>query len=267
MPLLNHFQGKSELFSLLSGTRSKWKPFGGSNQVRYKKINERLRQEPTYDKKLLLAACEPIPFPKSSLPTSVTCSNLRKIDNPPVHPYVQVLADEYTEYLTRSTLVAFYHVQPVEYRTWRACYNFLFNKGFIMKKYDQEVADVALKSTKWQPLLKFYQRSAETHIVFGDSFDVKPLFAAEKKFPNFVLMFAVADDRILRRDEVESLMGNTRDMVNAQLVHLLSNPGSSISSSISHHSQQISQILHQHSSSDSTKSSDPPKSADGVSET
>lgn len=262
MPLLNHFQGKNELLTLLGCTGSKWKPFGGSNQVRYKKINERLRQEPNYNKKLLLAACEPIPFPKSSLPTSVTCSNVRNTDVHTVHPYVQVLADEYTEYLRRSTIVAFYHVQPTDYSGWRKCFNFLFNKGFILKKYDQEVAEAALMSTKWQPLLKFYHRTASTQVVFGDSFDVKPLFAAEKKYPSFILMFGVADDRILRRDEIESLLGKTRDMVNAQLVHLLSNPGSSLSNSISYHSQQISQILHQHSSSGSTTEPDPPKSTD-----
>lgn len=222
---------------------STWRPIAGQ-PVRFKTISEKLPDQPSYEKKLLFATCEPI-YPRDTRPSSETCGKLVAKEKE-IHPYVRILADELTEYLERSPLIFLYHSQSTRNRVWRNSYNYLYNKGIILKRYDHDIVELALNSTKWAPLLRYYSRTAWTGIAFAESIIISPAFEVEKNFPFLSLMFGVYQDRVLGRDELLKLMKlPDRNYVNYELTQILNRPSASLTRSLSHPSQNLSSILQQ----------------------
>lgn len=221
----------------------KWKPIAGQ-PVRFKTISEKLPDQPSYEKKILFAACEPI-YPQDRRPTSLSCSNIEQ-QAPETHPYVQILADEVNEYLARSSVVYFYHIQSTKVLYFRRSYNYLFENGIILKRYDNEVTEAAFKSTKWAPLMKYFVKTAWTGIGFGASTNIKPAFGVEKNFPFLSLMFGVHKDVIIERDKLLKLAEiPDRNYVYSELVRTIDQTSATLSHSLSHNSQRLSNLLQQ----------------------
>ncbi|XP_015791676.1 39S ribosomal protein L10, mitochondrial [Tetranychus urticae] len=215
------------------------------NQIRTKKkLTLRSPQFPVYEKKLLLAACEPIMRRASEIPTSMQCTNVTKLEDEEPHPYIAVLADELKDFMNKSSFIGFYHLNSCADLDYRAARNTIINSGFAVRLYQNNIADLALKSTKYDPLLKFFSRSCKTVMVFGDNLNVKPLLKIEKTAPFLILMFGVYQDRVLRKDELIEISNLPNlSTLHAQLYHTLNTFGTSLTSTLDYHGNTLSNLL------------------------
>ncbi|XP_053212273.1 39S ribosomal protein L10, mitochondrial-like [Panonychus citri] len=235
-----------------------WSP-NCCHQVRgKKKLTLRSPQFPVYEKKLLLAACEPIMKRVSDYPTSITCPNLKSDENFEPHPYVKILADEFKSNLDKSTLTIFYHVNSIDDLTYKENKNLIMRLGFKVEIYGNDVAELALKSTRYRPLLKFYSRSVKTAVAFGDNVSISKvnnLLKLERSAPFMILMFGIYENQVLRKNELKELANLPGlPILHAQLVHTLNSFASSLSSTLDYHGKQLSLSLETYSKSKSDKS-------------
>jgi len=110
-----------------------------------------------YPKKLLFATCEPI-YKKHVYPSSQHCSNLKSKEQARVHPYTQLLANEFINHLQTSPLIVYFHLNSLSRHQYRQARNAFIKSGFILERYDYEVAEVALMGTKFEILNSFYHQ-------------------------------------------------------------------------------------------------------------
>lgn len=225
--------------SCILPVRNKWKLKNG-----YK--------EPSYDRKLLLAACEPI-IPRDQRPAWEKCTQPewlagKKVRAETVSPREALLARLLKQEMLEGSIITFYHMNTMPYDSFRSIKNMLQHKDLWLKWFNRRIYELAIRDTKFanlRPLL-CDQPNTTMVIVKGDA-DLKALIQLEKKMPGFLLMCAFVEDRIIRKDEVlaYSQLGSLDD-VRAQLSASLNHALASLPSHITHPVTLLSLSLDQY---------------------
>lgn len=208
--------------------------------VKWSRVHLKKIKQFNYPKKLLYAACEPV-YKKEINPSSDHCSYLKKNKKLKIHPYTQLLAEEYRNYLKTSPFIVFFHLNSLSRHQYRQSRNAFIKSGFMLERYDYEVAQVALTHTKFEILNFFYQTDAFNAVAFGQEINVAEILKLEKKLSTFfTLMFAIFENRIISKAQLlEYSRLPSIEVLRQQLVHTLSLPSSYICSDLSHHSQHL----------------------------
>ena len=220
-------------------SRSKWQ-------------HKRGYKEPSYDRKLLLAACEPI-IPRDLRPSWDRCGRpafeaMLKEKKMTRNPREDLLAGILKRDMLEGTLVAFFHVNSVLLEDYTAIKNSLQHKNLWMKKFNRNIYESAIRDTKFASMRSVLCDQPNTVMVIGKGDeDLKTLIRMEKKMPGFLLMCAFVEDRILRKDEMitYSQIGSLAD-VRAQLSATLNHALASLPSHITHPATLLSLTLDQY---------------------
>ena len=211
--------------------------------------------QPTFDQKVLLAACEPV-LERDRRPSWDQCKlpefkeSMTQKDS---HPYEVILAKELQDEITNSDFIAFYHKNSILGEAEKKIKNTLTKKGFLYRHKNRRIYKLATETTKFSSLTNFLYEVPNTVLVMSDKSSgrqinqrAKELLTIDKKMFGYVLMFAFAEDRILRKDElIELSQIPSLDHVRGQVCSTLNHALSTISHNLSHHQTMLSMSLDQ----------------------
>ena len=227
------------------------------NQVRWcsKRIQTRKYRQPHFENKLALALCEPV-RKIDRRPSYERCSNARKAEKAwQVHPWEEMIAADLKSELLESRLVAFYHMNAMKSLDRRSAVNMLFKKGFMYRQFARVVYQMAIKDTKYASLSTFLNDSPYTCLVTSRTENVGELLKLDKKMPDFVLLFGVVDDKILRKDELIAYSQlSSLEQQHANLCATLDSSAQAVSSNIGYHLSMLSSNLEQYVKQNSSES-------------
>lgn len=171
------------------------------------------------------------------------------------HPLEIILAKELKEEMTSSRFIAFFHRNTMSRESEKLCRNNITKKGFRYRHYNRLVYKLATQDTTFSNISDMLFTIPNTIIVMDADEDrqvntaARDLLMQDKKMPGFVLMFAFAEDRFLRKDEIVSLSQmSSIDSDRGKLVSTLSHTSASLSSVLCHHQAMLSLSLQELSS-------------------
>lgn len=210
--------------------------------------------EPSYDRKLLLAACEPV-IPRDKRPAWERCrkseferQSAANMYPNSVHPQDKLLGDKLRQEILSADLIAFYHLNSITQESFTLIKNRLQHKDLWLKCYNRSVYRVAIENSRFETLRPLVCDVPNTAIVIakGDA-DLKTLLQMDKKMSGFVLMFAFLQDRLVRKDELiaYSQLGSL-DEVRAQLCATLNHGLASLPAHIAQPTTMLSLLLDQY---------------------
>ena len=165
-------------------------------------------------------------------------------------------AAQMREYFERSPLIGIFHVNPIKYRPQRIAWQNARRHGFELKKYNNRICREALKNTKWENVVLFHTEMGrmETQFAFyiesADKIDPAKLLAYDKKVPEFVLLGAILEDRMLDRAGLTHAATNLYprgiESLHAELSTILQTPARKLSQSLGRNQQKLSENLQQY---------------------
>lgn len=209
-------------------------------------------KEPSYDRKLLLAACEPI-VPRDRRPSWDTCGlpafkkafeEKGRMGNPRQELLAGILKGEIVE----AKVIGFFHKNAMTVEDFTKVKNRLEHKELYMKWFNRKIYELAIRDTKFSSMRSILCDQQNTVMVIGKTREsLKTLMQMEKKMPGFLLMCAFLEDRILRKDELLTYtqIGSLDDM-RAQLSATLNHALASLPSHIAHPVAVLSLTLDQY---------------------
>ena len=206
-------------------------------------------REPSYDRKLLLAACEPV-IPRDRRPSWDRCKlpefEAKKQEGQQrVHPYEVILSKELRQEMQDSHLIAVYHMNSMTDEAYKKVKNALQHQDLWMKGLNRRVYRDAIRDTKFSSLEPLLCSVGYTVLVIakGDA-NVQTLLTADKKMPGFIFMFAFLHDRLLYKEQLLAVneRGSLQN-VRAQLAGTLNHALASLSAHITHPTSLLSLTL------------------------
>lgn len=209
------------------------------------KIYTRKFKQPHYDKKLILAACEP----EVALDRTPHWERCKKPTyNPKVepHPLEVIQSEELRQEMAEAAFIAFYHINSMVAEDYRVTRNTLTKNGFKLSNFTTQTYKLAIEGTKFESLMPQIELES-THIVTCKERKVANLLQLDKKMHTFVLLFGIVEDRILRKDElVEYSQMPSLDQARAQLCQTLELSARMVTDNLGHHLTSLSANLEQY---------------------
>lgn len=211
-------------------------------------------EEPSYDRKVLLAACEPV-IARDKRPSWDKCrltefkrEQLKNMYPNYVHPYDKLLGDKLKQDMLSAHLIAFYHLNIIKNEDYKVIKNRLQHKDLWLERHNRTILQIAIENTKFSVLFPQLVETRNTVICIakGDA-DIKTLLQMDKKMPGLTLMFAFVHDRLVRKDELiaYSQLGSL-DEVRAQLCATLNHGLASLPAHIAQPTTILSLMLDQY---------------------
>lgn len=220
-------------------------------------------RDPSYDKKLLLAACEPVKKIERR-PRWVTCKGPvvypTLLNSVNVHPYYHILAQELKAKLEPAQFILFYHVNNNLKDDKMNNRNAIIKAGFSYEYQHPLVYRFAVEDTKFRSLLPFLTSVRSNLLAISNEIDFKKFLEAEKKLVNCILLFAYVYGRLVSKAELMKLtkMPGIKE-TRGQLLSTLSTPSATLASTLNYQLSLLSNGLN--ARIEQLKSaSDPPKS-------
>lgn len=218
------------------------------NSVRYvkSKISVKKYREPDYDKKLLLAACEPIKK-RDTRPTWEKCRGPRvykSVLECEPHPYDVIIGEELKAKLEPAKFILFYHRNNLLRDDAIMNKNTLVSAGFSYEDHNRMVYRVATENTKFSCLLPILTKVSSNMIAISNEINFKKFLEADKKLNNCFLLFAYVYDKLVSRVELMKLtrMPGLKEK-QGEVLSTLSSPGSTLASSLNYQLSLLSNGL------------------------
>lgn len=216
--------------------------------MRYRKqIFIRKYKQPTYEKKLLFAVCEPVK-PQDRRPMAEKCFNLTPYPPKPDHPYDVLLAKDMTDELANSGLVCLFHQNEITTPEKKLLSNAYQHEGMAMRYYNKDIVRICVEGTKYAPILNLATQYFFTVLFAPDISKIPKIIRLAKKYPQVALMGGMVDGRrLLTLKQLEELAKMPDlDTQRAILCHTLNTAQQGLLQSLNHHSSQLSQLLSTH---------------------
>lgn len=184
--------------------RLKWSPVLCTQ--RFKRINVQRPRAPHYERAKVLALLKPQykEDPSFYLPPSLKCRKQEELKQQLIraeNPLEKILAKEMLDRFQSSKFVAFLHTNPI-------CGEDKFQAKVKLKRekmdihiYSKYTAKLALEGTSFEAVLQLFV--AHNAIVFCDEPKVESLIKCLKKIPQYILMAAIVDNRLLSLSQLE----------------------------------------------------------------
>lgn len=222
-------------------------------------------EEPQFDQKVLLAACEPI-LPADRRPSWEQCKlpEFREMmTQEDCHPLEKIWARQLKEEMAKTRFIAFYHTNPMSDLDFKLRHNALFHRGYKLHRKNRMVYELAIKDTKFECLHPYIGRPGCSYtamaISFQDKYSIKEILTIDKKLHGLTLLFAFVEDRLVRKDQLIALADlPSLDVMRAQVSATLNHALSSINSTLQYHPSMLAASLQQVVERDSKKEQQQP---------
>ncbi|XP_059617845.1 large ribosomal subunit protein uL10m [Phlebotomus argentipes] len=207
------------------------------------KINIQRPRKPHYTRALVEAVTKPIyVYPPITLET---CQRKREQTTKKTNPYVEIIAKEVSNWFNHSRCVGLFHINSINAEDHFKARVLFHRQNMHLKQYPTEVLTVALRRTKYEKILPLFR--AQCAIVFSPDGEAGKMVKISKKIPQLILIGAIAEDRILSRNQFmdyATLPG--LDMVRAQLVSVLQSAAGDLVGKMQGHQSNIVRMLEAH---------------------
>ncbi|XP_014251681.1 39S ribosomal protein L10, mitochondrial [Cimex lectularius] len=213
----------------------RWQP--SLHVFRNRRVNVQRPRAPHYDRARVLALLKPQYAEEETLyePPSVTCRKLQELKQyikRPDNPLEKILAKELFEKCEKSQLIAFFHKNPIS-----GLDDFNAKIKFRREQMEVEVhskytAKLAFEGTNYESVLELFM--AHNAMAFCDEPKVNTLLKITKKLPQYVLLCAIVEGKMLNMSQLVSY-AQFKDInqARAQLVATLNLAGTEFVSRLS----------------------------------
>lgn len=203
-------------------------------------------REYDFDKKLLLAACEPV-LKRDTRPSWEKClgpiveSSVLKSEP---HPYDVLIGEELKQKISKAQMIVFYHNNVIIKDASIINKNALFDAGFTYEYHNRMVYRLAFENTKFASLVPLMTSVNTNALALSDRINVQAFLEADKKMMNCFVLFAYVYGRLVSKVELLKLakMPSIKK-VQGQLLSTLSAPGSNLASSLNYQLSLLSSGL------------------------
>ncbi|GAB6033185.1 YmL10 [Chamberlinius hualienensis] len=170
------------------------------------------------------------------------CSQKNATTSSELSTYERLLGQEMLQLLNDSRMVGIYHVNSITERAYYPLKRMMFYEKMRMEIYNKHIVLNTLKGTKYEAITPMY--ITNTRFLFGEKVDVNALINIQKKWPAFILLAGIVDNRLLSKDELVTYSKlKNLDTVRAQLCATLASPALSMSQSLNYHQVQLGMSL------------------------
>lgn len=192
----------------------------------------------------MLALCEPVKNPVKLLP-SETCSFNTKKNVKTHHPYDLILAKDMTDEIESHSIVCLYHQNRMQNRERRLVRNEFENSEMLLRQYNKDVAEICLKNTRFEPLLKFSVGYHFTISFANDINKISKIINITKKYPQMFLLCAMIDKRRVVTVEQLNWINNCVDLntQRAMLYSTLSAGTQALLNTLNRHQSDLTRTL------------------------
>ena len=225
------------------------------NQVRFKKPDIKNHRHAYWERMQLLEFTKPRYETKHPTTEDLwqECPREKELQEIYVKKYKAneletLYAAQMRELFEQASMIGIFHVNPIKYRPQRMAWQNARRQGLELKKYNNRICREALRNSKWEDVVMFHTEMGrmETQFAFcldpADKVDPSKLLAYDKKVPEFTLLGAIIEDRMLDRAGITHAATNIypRGMssLHAELSSILQTPGRKISGSMGQNQQK-----------------------------
>lgn len=205
----------------------------------------------------MLALTQPVVAPDRRTPAQ-KCGLNRVVVEKTHHPYDVLLAKDMSEEIEANSLMCLYHQNQMTRIDLRLMKNEFEHQNLYLRYYNKDIAEICLKNTKYEPLLRFAIGDNFTVLFGNDLAKIGQIIRISKKYPQAILMAAMVDQRrLITVKQLESIAKSTDiQLERAKLCATLSAPSQSLLSSLNRHTTELSRLLGSHSSQEKPTTSD-----------
>ena len=261
--------------TLISKIEASFVPLGVAgtqvNQVRYKKPDIKEHRHAYWERMQILEFTKPRYDVKNKTTKDLwqECPREKELDEIKAERYEaneleRLYAAQMREFFEQSSMIGIFHVNPIKHRPQRMAWQNARRHGFELKKYNNRICREALKNTKWEDVVMFHVEMGrmETQFAFcmdpADKIDPAKLLAYDKKVPEFILLGAIIENRMLDRagliHAATSLYPRGIESLHGELSTILQTPARKASQLLSRNQQKLSENLKQYIKDQSTNS-------------
>lgn len=206
-------------------------------------------REPDYDKKLLLAVCQPQKI-MDTRPQWDRCSKLNMVTEKFIHPYEKLLANDLIDDLETSRMAIFLHRNTLNTDDHITYKNILFKNDFLFRIYNNSTAHYAFKGTKYEHLIPLHV-SGNALIIEkpgreSNELRISQLLGLLRKMHSLIPMYGIVDGNIVSKDDLQFLAQNSAQQLHYQLSSIIAASSAKVASNISHHLSRLSNNLSQY---------------------
>lgn len=172
----------------------------------------------------------------------------------------KIFAKHMVEYFEKSKMVAFFHSNSIAKCNFRKAWQDGRRIGMELKRYSLRVGKHGLRGTQWENCLHFFMDHEAEHlrqaIMFSPEVNPKQLLKFERKIPEFHLLGAVVENRIVSRDQLVQMVDMpSLDQLRGELVSVLQSPASRTTQLLGSNQQQLTANLQQYTKDQQTRES------------
>ena len=120
----------------------------------------------------------------------------------------------------------------------------------LARRQNSKVIELALRGTKFEPVLRL--TPCQVSIGYCADKKVDKLLQVAKKMPQFILLGAVMDNRLMHRADLEAYASMNMDTARAQFYHTLNSAGVALSRNLSANALHLSHSLGTYAKGEST---------------
>lgn len=166
------------------------------------KINIQRPKPPHFVKSKYLEICKPFyaSQKKGKTMTELCGFNMNRKDEVIENPFQRIIANEVLTYFQTSKLVAFYHVNHITGIDQFKAMVMFHKEGMRMKFIGKKTLEMAIKETPYEAVLDFF--ISRNMIVFSSEPKIKELIKINRKFPQFVLLAGIYENKLLNLDDL-----------------------------------------------------------------
>ncbi|XP_055710906.1 39S ribosomal protein L10, mitochondrial [Phlebotomus papatasi] len=205
------------------------------------KINIQRPRKPHYTRALVEAVTQPI-YEKPVLSLEACKKKKAKSEETEINPYSEIIAKEILNWFNHSRCTAIYHLNSVNAEDWFNAKVLFHRLNMHLKAYPKQAITLALSGSKYEEILPVFD--ARCALVFSPDGQPSKLMKISKKVPQIILIGAIAEDRILNRNQfVEYAALPSIDIVRAQLVSVLQSAAGDLVGNMEGHQANIVRML------------------------
>ncbi|CAH1789314.1 unnamed protein product [Owenia fusiformis] len=232
------------------------------------KVNLKGKPRPTwYERSIVEKISVPL-MPRAPVDYANRCGKLNNQRQQLIqdHPYQDFLIRRCKEMFEKNSMVAVFQQLSASRNEQNKNLNKFRKKGFTCHHFNNLVVKRSIADTKWANMAPLFVSS--TFFIASEEAKVKDLVQASKKVTDFVLLGAVADDRLFSK---QGLMDYAAlpdiETKRAELVGILNHAASNTKSLLERHQQTLStslgQFIKQNTQSETLNESNQTETKDG----
>ncbi|GAB0087287.1 39S ribosomal protein L10, mitochondrial [Sergentomyia squamirostris] len=216
------------------------------------KINIQRPRKPHYERALVEAVTTPV-YQHPPLSVERCTAEAERKDEALPNPYLEIIAREIHNWFNHSQCTGIFHMNSMSAEDHFNARVVFHKQNMHLKSYPKKAIHLALSGSRYEEILPLFE--ARCAVVFSPDGQPSKLLKVTKKTPHLILIGAIAEERILNRNQFTAYAAlPSLDIVRAQFANVLHSAAVDLVSKMETHQGNLVRMLEAHA-----KSLDPEK--------